>query len=211
MDISVTLLLIIVTVGTSLYAWNRPDVMDKWIMNPYRVQRRGEWLRFLTSGFIHKDYTHLIFNMIAWYGFGEIVEIFFVRKYGVLGLGLYALVYLAAIVVSEIPTYLKHRNHPYYNSLGASGGVSAIVFAAILFYPLGQIGIIFLPFFRLPAFIFGGLYMLYTWYMSRRGGDMINHDAHLYGALFGIACSALLIPEALPLFVEQVRTWRLNL
>ena len=116
--------------------------------------------------------------------------------------------YLAGIVASDVPTYLKHRNSPHYNSLGASGGVSAVVFSSILFAPLNPLNLMFIPI-DIPGFIFGGLYMFYSYYQANRGGDNINHDAHLYGALFGIVFSVIVVPGALVNFVQQVSTWRL--
>jgi membrane associated rhomboid family serine protease len=203
MSLSITTIIIILTVLASLYAWNRPDIMEKWMMNPYNVAQRKQYYRFVTSGFIHADYMHLIFNMLAFYSFGEIMEQTFRSIYGTLGNVLYVALYLLAIIASDIPTFLKYRNNYHYNSLGASGGVSAIVFAAILFYPQAKMGIMFLPI-RMPAFIFGALYMFYSIYMSRRGGDYINHDAHIWGALFGIAFCVVVYPRVVEIFMSQI-------
>jgi membrane associated rhomboid family serine protease len=139
--------------------------------------------------------------MFTLYFFGSTVE-------WRLGGGLFLILYLVGIVVSDVPTYLKNRKNPYYNSLGASGGVSAVVFASILFRPLAPLYLMFIPI-PIPGFIFGGLYMLYSYYQAKRGGDYINHDAHLYGALFGLAFSILAVPSALPNFLAQISTWRL--
>lgn len=201
MDISLTYVVIGVTVLASLYAWNNASVLQGWMMNPYSIDKRREYWRFITSGFIHNDYAHLFFNMFTLYFFGRIVE----RQ---LGGTLFLVMYLAGIVASDVPTYLKHRNSPHYNSLGASGGVSAVVFSSILFAPLNPLNLMFIPI-DIPGFIFGGLYMFYSYYQANRGGDNINHDAHLYGALFGIVFSVIVVPGALVNFVQQVSTWRL--
>lgn len=177
--------------------------MSKWMMNPYNVAKKKQYYRFVTSGFIHADYMHLLFNMFAFYSFGNAMEQTFQSIYGTLGSVLYVAMYLLAIVVSDIPTFLKYKNDYHYNSLGASGGVSAIVFAAILFYPQAPMGIMFLPI-RIPAFIFGALYMAYSIYMSRRGGDYINHDAHIWGAFFGIVFCVVVYPRVVEIFMSQI-------
>ncbi len=178
--------------------------MRKMIMNPYVVQRRREYSRFLTSGFIHQDHMHLAFNMITLYSFGGNLETLFHMYLGSLGSLYYIALYVMAIVVSEVPTYYKHRDNPGYNSLGASGGVSAIVFAVILFRPLAKI-------YMVPGFILGALYLIYSYFQAKKGGDGINHDAHLYGAAFGIVFCIVLFPESINLFLQQISNWKMGL
>ena len=196
---SLTLLFVAITVGLSLYAWNNESVFHRWMMNPYSVSHYKEYWRFITSGFIHADWGHLIFNMFALYTFGEILEM-------TIGPAFFLPLYLLGIVISDIPTYLNNRNNVNYNSLGASGGVSAVVFAGIIFYPLAKIYIFFIPI-GIPGFIFGALYLFYSYYETRRGGSYVNHSAHLWGALFGIMYVIALFPQALPSFVEQIKEW----
>ncbi len=203
---SLTLIIIIVTVIASLYAWSNNAVQQKWMLNPYAVKRHHEYFRFITSGLIHQDYMHLFFNMFAFYSFGNVVEAHFANEFPGVGKILFAALYILGVVASDIPTYLKHQNEPYYNSLGASGGVSSIVFAAILLYPMMRMSLMFIPIF-LPGFIFGALYMFYSYYQARRGGDYINHDAHLYGALFGLVFTVIAIPASVPGFIQQVASW----
>jgi membrane associated rhomboid family serine protease len=203
---SITLIIVAVTVLSSLYAFSNDAVKQKWMLNPYAVKRHNEYFRFITSGLIHQDYMHLLFNMVALYSFGEVVEQHFTREFPGAGKTLFAALYILGVVASDIPTYFKHQNQPYYNSLGASGGVSSIVFAAILLYPMMGMGLILIPI-RLPAFIFGSLYMFYSYYQARRGGDYINHDAHLYGALFGIVFTFIAIPSSIPGFIGQIANW----
>ncbi len=204
---SITLIIIIITVLASLYAWNNAAVMQKWMLNPYAVKRNNEYFRFITSGLIHQDYLHLFFNMLALYSFGSVVEQQFAYEFPEAGGLLFAALYILGVVASDIPTYLKHQDQAYYNSLGASGGVSSIVFAGILLYPLMEMGLLLIPI-RLPGFIFGGLYMFYSYYQAQRGGDFINHDAHLYGAVFGLVFTAIAIPASMPGFVEQIGNWK---
>jgi len=155
---------------------------------------------------VHADWAHLLFNMISLYFFGRLIELVF--SYVFQGNGyLYLLAfYLLAIVVSDLPSLIRHLNRSNFNSLGASGGVSALLFAAILFQPTekiylyGALGV--------PGFIFGGLYLAYSAYESKRGGGNINHDAHLYGALFGILVMIVVYPPVVTIFVEQISAWR---
>lgn len=205
---SITLIIIVITVLISVAAWNNYNLMDRLIMNPYRVASRGEYYRLITSGFLHADWGHLFFNMLSFYFFGGFIEQLFNYLFASSGPVYLVGFYLAAILVSDIPTLLKHRNDPGYNSLGASGGVSAIIFAAILFRPLTPIYLFFIPI-GIPGFIFGPLYLAYSYYESRRGAGNINHDAHFYGALFGILFMVIVYPQVLPDFFEQIAGWRL--
>ncbi|RYF49733.1 MAG: rhomboid family intramembrane serine protease [Cytophagaceae bacterium] len=204
-----TTILIIITVTAiiSFLAWRNPSLLDRWIMNPYQIHNRGEYHRLLTSGFIHADAGHLIFNMLSLYFFGGIIEQIFGALFG--GLGPVYLIgfYLAGILVSDIPSYLKHRYDPGYNSLGASGGVSSVIFASILFSPLSKIYMYFIPI-GIPGFIFGGLYLAYSYYESKQNRGNVNHDAHLYGALFGIVVMIAVYPQVLPQFIQQIGNWR---
>lgn len=204
---SLTLILIFITVGISWYAWQNPSLLDKWVMNPARVSKHNEYYRFITSGFIHADVGHLIFNMFSLYFFGEAMEMFLGQIFGPNGTIYYLVLYIAGIIVSDIPTYFKHRNSSRYNSLGASGGVSALLFAFILLAPLQKVCLYFAI--CIPGFIFGAIYMAYSFYESRKMGGNVNHDAHLYGAIFGILFMAVLLPASIPNFIEQIASWRL--
>jgi membrane associated rhomboid family serine protease len=202
------LILIGLTVAISAYAWSNRDLMEAWIMEPYVIARNGQWYRLLTSGFLHADWSHLLFNMFAFYSFSPVVLATLAQGYGAgPGLGLFLLLYLGGIVVSDLPTYFRHRDERNYRSLGASGGVASVLFASILLFPVNSHGggIIIFP---LPVpiqpFLFGILYLLYSWYMGRRRGDNINHDAHFYGALYGVLLTAALVPGVVPQFVQQV-------
>jgi membrane associated rhomboid family serine protease len=201
---TITYIFIGVTVLISFAAWNNPDLMRKFIMNPYLVERRGQYQRFITSGFIHQDHMHLLFNMITLYSFGNLLEQLFNMYFEGIGSVYYVVLYLLAIIVSEIPTYFKHKNNPGYNSLGASGGVSAIVFAVILFRPLVKI-------YMMPGFILGTLYIIYSYFQAKKAADGINHDAHLYGAAFGIVFCLVLYPPVFELFYQQISTWKMDL
>lgn len=204
---SITLLLIISTIAISMYAWNNPSVMDKLILNPYKVTKRKEYYRFVTSGFVHADWGHLLFNMLSLWFMGEGIEGLFGMLFGSSGTFYFLLLYIVGIVVSDIPTFLKHRNNSNYNSLGASGGVSAVIFAIILYAPLMRVCLYFAI--CMPGFIFGLLFLGYSFYEAKKGRGYVNHDAHLYGAIFGLLFMAAVYPAAVPGFFQQIASWRL--
>ena len=140
MYLSLTTILIGITALSSIIAFNRPALLDRWMFIPYRIKQRNQWDRFILSGFIHKDYMHLLFNMFTFYFFGGVVERFFKFQFGLeLGGLIFIGFYLAAVVVADIPTYLKEQRNSYYKALGASGGTSATVFASIILMPLSDI------------------------------------------------------------------------
>ncbi|MEY5047054.1 MAG: hypothetical protein RLZZ175_413 [Bacteroidota bacterium] len=206
---SITLIIIIITVAASYYAWEKPDIMYKWIMNPYTVQRKNQYERFITSGFIHQDWGHLFFNMFALYIFGSNIERVFSYLFNESGIYIYLILYITAIIVSDIPTYLKYKNNVNYNSLGASGGVSAVIFASIIYFPTNDICIYYVL--CMPGFIMGIVYLIYTTYQSKRGADNINHDAHLYGALYGVAFAIISNPGVIITFRDEINNYIHNL
>lgn len=204
MIMNTTTWILIITIATSFYAWNRREMYQKWLLNPYKINTNQEYWRFITSGFVHLNYMHLFFNMFALFFFGQHVAYYFGPQGDLLMIALY----LLGIVISDIPTFIKYRNIPNYNSLGASGGVAAVVFSSIMFDPLNPIYIMFIPY-GIPGFILGALYLVYSYYQGKRMADNINHDAHLYGAIFGLLFTVVLRPGVVISFVQQVSSWSL--
>ncbi len=183
--ITITIIIIIITVLVSIAGFRSEKVIDDLIFYPPAVTQRKQYYRFVTCGFIHADIGHLFFNMYAFYLFGNITEEIFLAIFGDYGKLLYIVMYLLALVACLIPSFQKNRNNPNYRSLGASGAVSAVVFAYIMFNPLQGIGLIFIPVF-IPGFLFGIIYLVVSYFLDRKGGGRINHSAHIWGALFGI-------------------------
>ena len=204
MNLNTTTWILIVTISASFYAWHRQDIYKKWLLNPYQIKHYKQYWRFITSGFVHINYMHLFFNMFALYFFGQNVAYYF----GIKGNQLLVILYLLGIVISDIPSYLKYKDVPNYNSLGASGGVAAVLFSSIMFEPLNPIYIMFIPF-GIPGFVLGVLYLVYSYYQGKRMADNINHDAHLYGALFGLVFTVSLRPGVVISFIQQIRDWSL--
>ena len=207
------LILVGLTVVISAYAWSNNELMESWILRPYRMARdQSQLYRFITSGFLHADWGHLLFNMIAFYSFGALVLEALSTGTGAPGLdgfgttgGIwrFLVLYLGGIIVSDIPTYFRHRDDRDYGSLGASGGVASVLFAGVIFSPLNKIYMMFIPV-GIPGFIFGFLYLAYSYYQGRRRGDNINHDAHFYGALYGVVLTLVFTPSAGLEFVRQI-------
>lgn len=194
----VTLLLIVVTALVSWMALHNRRVMDRLILWPPAIQRQHQYDRLVTHGFVHADLSHLLFNMITLYFFGRLAEQFFVPYIGELG---FALFYLSALVVAILPTYIRHRRDPSYRSLGASGAVSAVLYAFILLKPWSMIFVFFVP---LPAILYGAMYVGYSIWMDRHGDDNVNHSAHLWGAGYGVMFTLLLEPRVWPVFLQEL-------
>jgi membrane associated rhomboid family serine protease len=177
-----------------------------FMMNPYKIKHQGQFYRFITSGFIHQNHMHLILNMFSFYFFGRIIEIVFGMIFGSWGAVYYILLYVIAIIVSDIPSYVKNKDNPRYNSLGASGGVAAVIFASIVFQPIQDICLFFAI--CLPGFILGTAYIIYSYYQGKKSNDNINHDAHLYGAVFGFIFCVILYPPSITGFIQQIMSWK---
>lgn len=173
-----TIIVVAITVIVSIVAFNNREIFHKLLLNPYQVYHRKQWYRLFSHGLIHADWTHLIINMIVLWSFGSSVEYYFNSNF------LFLVLYISAIVISTFSTIRKYKDNAQYDSVGASGGVSAIVFASIYFNPLRDIYFYFaIP---IPGIVFAGLYLGYSYYMSKKSADNINHDAHFIGAVFGI-------------------------
>ncbi len=202
-----TLIILLITVAISLAALGNKGLFFKFLLNPYQAFHRKEYWRFLTSGFIHNSYAHLGFNMFTFYFFGGLVENTFHYRFGETdGTVLFVLLYLSAIVISDLPVAFKHKDNPGYNSLGASGAVSAVVFASILYYPTNKIYLFGLI--GLPGFILGTIYVIYSYRQGKNMGGNINHEAHLYGAIYGLIFGLLVYPQAGPEFFDQILNYR---
>ena len=209
---SVTITITVITAIVSILGFNNQKIVDKLIFYPPAVSRNNEYYRFITCGFIHADWSHLIFNMLSFYLFSQsLVEPAFIEYFGQYGRFALASMYFLALVVCLLPTYFKNRDNSRYRSLGASGAVSAVVFAGLVISPLSQIGFFIIPP-VIPGFIFGPLYLLLSFYMERRGGDNINHSAHIWGAVFGlifiiVATRIYSDVDIVTTFIDSVKFW----
>ena len=182
---SLTIILIIATVLVSILGFTNAKIQNDLIFSPVLIQENNQFYRFISYGFLHADIMHLIFNMYAFYLFGEATEYYFSEVFGENGAVFYLLLYFISLIVCVIPDFTKYRNNPNYRSLGASGAVSAVVFTYIMFNPLQGIGLLFIPVF-IPGFLFGILFLVISYFLGKKGGTSVNHSAHIWGAIFGI-------------------------
>lgn len=198
-DISTTpaaLVVFVVTIGASLWAFYRDQsLFQKWVLHPYSLVREKRWFTIITSGLLHGDWMHLIFNMMTFFFFAFTLE-------AIVGSFYFLIIYFGSMVISTISTIIKHKDDYQYHSLGASGAVSGAIFSAILFIPTQNIclyGIL-----CLPAPLFGILYLIYCVWAAKKAQDYINHSAHFWGALAGIVITLVLIPGVGPYFIDEV-------
>lgn len=182
---SITIVILICTILVSYQAMENSELKYKMMFNPVYCAEDKQWYRVLSHALIHADWMHLIFNMYVLYMFGETVEHFFVGLNGPPGYLYFVLLYVGGAAFATVPSLIWRRNDRGYFSLGASGAVSAIVFAFILLVPTSELGLLFLPI-RLPAYIFGILYLAAEYYFSKQKRSGIAHDAHFAGALYGL-------------------------
>ncbi|OYU54704.1 MAG: rhomboid family intramembrane serine protease [Chitinophagaceae bacterium BSSC1] len=205
---TITLAIVALTCVISFTAFSNEKVINDLIFYPPAISNSNQWYRFITCGFIHADIMHLAFNMYSFYLFGDMVERAFEAIFGGAGKVLYLILYIAALAICLVPTYLQHKDNYHYRSLGASGAVSAVIFVGIFLNPTMGLGIFPLPF-HIPGFIFGPLYLALSAYMAKKGHGNINHSAHIWGAIFGIVfliitCQFLSDYRPVPVFINQV-------
>ncbi|MBS0555893.1 MAG: rhomboid family intramembrane serine protease [Proteobacteria bacterium] len=195
---STSLIIIAVTCIVSIMGFSNTRLVDQLILWPPAISRGKEYYRLVSYGLVHADPMHLFFNMFTLYFFGRVMEQLYDAILGPLG---FVLFYAGALVASILPTYLRNRGNSRYRSLGASGAVSATLFAFILLQPWAQILVFVIP---MPAILFAVLYLAYEFWLERRGVDNINHNAHLWGAAYGVLVTILLEPRVLGIFLSQL-------
>ncbi len=215
-DSPISLIILAGTILASLAAFNNPELKKDMLYNPYLVKEHSQWYRMFSHAFIHSDYMHLAFNMYVFYGFGVNLEITFtdplawsstfrdIPFWGVTkGRVVFTLLYIGGFLFATLPAYKKHSDNPGYNSLGASGAVSAVLLAYILLFPLHKLSLLFIPI-PIPAFIMGILLFAYESYMNKKGGTRIAHDAHIYGAIFGLLFIAIANFQFIGHFIKEM-------
>ncbi len=199
----ITYLIIGTTVIVSFMCFNRRDLFNRLSFSPYAIFKRNEWYRFITHGFVHADSMHLLVNMFTFWSFGTYMESLFTDygfgTWGFLGL------YFGGMIFASIFDLFKYRDNVYYHSIGASGAVSAILFASIIFDPWGLI--LLFAIIPVPGIVFGVLYLIYCQYMAKQSADNINHNAHFYGALYGFFFPILLRPSLIKMFIDQLTSF----
>ena len=202
----ITFAIILITCFVSIISFNNSNVKKELILSPYKVLNEKKVWLLITHAFIHADYLHLFFNMYVLYMFGPYLELYFEYNAS-LGFISYILFYILSAIFATIPALYKNGNNPNYLSLGASGAVSAVVFAYIVLNPLRELGIILLPGIWIPGFIFGILYLVAENYMSKKKYSNIAHDAHISGSLFGVFFILFFDLKNASNFIETISTY----
>lgn len=197
-----TILIIIITVAVSFAAFNKRSLVDKLQFNASKIYHNKEYHRLITHAFVHANWEHLIVNMIVLFSFGRAVENYFHYAFGRNATFYYILLYLGGILFSNLYAIFKHKNNFYYNAVGASGAVSAVLFAAIFFDPWNPV--YFFGLIKFPGIVFAALYLFYSYYMSRKQNDNVAHDAHFLGALFGFVFPILIDSDLMRQFLDKL-------
>lgn len=197
LSLSAALIIFVVTIATSLVGlYGNPKLIERCVFRPYWFLRRRQYDTVVLSTLVHADLVHLLFNMMTFYFFGFLLE-------KAVGSVHFLALYVAGMLISHAGTYFKHRNNPEYSTLGASGAISAILFASIVFFPDQKLIIFPIPL-PIPAPLFAIGYLAYTWYASKNVRGRINHDAHLGGAITGLVYVALVAPSAYSYFFANL-------
>jgi membrane associated rhomboid family serine protease len=189
------LAILVVTIVVSVIGLASPRVIERSLLRPYLVARGSGYAGLLTSGFVHANVGHLLFNLITFYSFGFRLE-------QVIGSASFVALYFSALLISGIGTCYKHRDDPAYASLGASGAILGVLFASIVYFPRQSLFILPLPI-PIPAPLFAVGYLAFSWYSSRTNRGQVNHDAHIFGALTGLAFVLVTDPTT---FTQVVRS-----
>lgn len=187
------------TLVSSLYAFYNHSLYGKFMLHPYSVAKGHNIYTLITSGLIHADYMHLFFNLFTFFAFAFTLE-------QMMGHWQFGLMYILALILSDLPTVFKNKDNFHYHSLGASGAISAVLFSYILYQPLSSIYLMFIPI-GIPAIVFGVLYLIYCAYASKNSRDNINHDAHFFGALSGMIFTVIFVPGIIPNFIKALGAW----
>ena len=177
--------IILVTVVASIVCFNNEELFSRLRFNAFDVKHSNQWYRFFSYGFLHAGWLHLLVNMVVLYSFDRMVEHVYHGLFREKYILYYILLYMGGLLLSIIPAFGKHKNNVFYNAVGASGAVSAVIFTSILVIPMAPISFFFIPV-AIPGWIFGLLYIAYEFYMTRRANDNIGHDAHFWGAVYGV-------------------------
>lgn len=199
---SISLIILLITLGVSIPAFKNQNLFYKYDFAPYAADKQKEWFRFITHAFLHADWWHLGVNMFVLWMFGSTTQYFFEAYLGTKGILYFILLYFGGVVFAVLPTFKKHKENPNYHSVGASGAISALVFSYVIFNPAADLCLYGV--FCFPGIIWAVIYLIYSYQKGKNSNDNINHDAHFWGAVYGIAITLVSIPETVPAFMNQI-------
>jgi membrane associated rhomboid family serine protease len=195
-------IIIITNIGISYYAWQNHSFFKRYCLNPFFLVRKKQYERIITHAFLHGSWTHLLINMLVLWSFSLSLVQYLNYYFELHSSVLFLLLYFGAIIVASIRDIYKHSDDAYYNSVGASGATSAVVFASIFFNPWNKL--YFFGVIPIPGIIFGIFYLVYSYKMAQKANDNIGHDAHFYGAIFGFFFFLILKPQLINVFIYQI-------
>lgn len=199
----ITYIILGITIFISITSMDNHTLKNKLMFNAYMIKERKEWYRFFSHGLIHADWMHLGFNMLSLYMFGKAVEDAYAAMFDVKGVFFFILLYVGGLAMSSLYSYERNKDNIYYNALGASGAVSAVIYAFIMLAPTAKLGFMFIPV-PIPAYLFGFIYLGIEYYLSKRGNTGIAHDAHFWGAIYGIVLTIILRPSVISEFINEI-------
>ncbi|MBE0639155.1 MAG: rhomboid family intramembrane serine protease [Bacteroidales bacterium] len=197
------LVIILVTAIVSFFAFSNRELFDRLKFNAWYIKHDREWYRFISYALLHADWGHLLINMFVLWSFSGVVMQIFTRDFGQMANFYLLMLYIGGLIFATLWDFAKNKDNIYYNAVGASGAVAAVVFSSIILYPDGRIFFFFIPV-GIPSWLFGILYLAYSAYMGKRNQDNIGHNAHFWGAIFGIVFTLLIHPDYLTLFYKQL-------
>ncbi|MCY1719597.1 rhomboid family intramembrane serine protease [Prolixibacteraceae bacterium Z1-6] len=198
----ITWFIIGVTAVVSYIAFQNHELSNKLQFNAAKIIHQKEYYRLISHAFIHANWPHLVVNMMVLYFFGRNIEAYFGYYFGNNATAYLLLLYFGGILASNIWSLIKHKNNYYYNAVGASGAVSAVLFATIFFQPWEPLYLFaILP---IPGILFALGYLLYSYQMSKKQKDNVAHDAHFLGAVFGFVFPILLKPDLFERFIDHL-------
>ncbi len=204
---NINLVIVLITCGVSFMAFRDHNFFDRLKFNAHAVKHYpNQWYRIFSYGLVHADFVHLAINMFVLYSFGDAVLYLFNIVFEGHAVLYYALLYIGGLAFSTLFDLRKYGDSPSYNAVGASGAVSAVIFASILIYPMGKISLLFIPI-GIPSFIFGALYLIYSAYMGKKNIDNIGHNAHFWGAIYGMVLPIALKPALFGNFIDQITAY----
>ena len=199
---SVTIIIIAITSVVSIIAFSNKEMFEKLKFNAYRIHNDKEWYRIFTHALLHANWMHLIINMLVFFSFGRVVEYYFAYYFGSKGTLFYVVLYITAILFSVLYSLNKQKNNIFYNAVGASGAVSAVVFTAIFFDPWNML--YFFGMIPIPGIVFGIGYLIYSYIMGKRDKGFIAHDVHFWGSVYGFVFPLLIKHQLIWLFLHKL-------
>ncbi|TAJ08188.1 rhomboid family intramembrane serine protease [Marinilabiliaceae bacterium JC017] len=199
---NIVVIIILVIGAISMAGFSQPELMEKYQFNAWRILKNKEYIRLLSHGFFHGSWMHLFINMFVLYSFGKAVIHYFSHSIAMNSNLLFLIFFISAIIISSLYSLSKEKNNPYYNALGASGAVSAVVFATIFYAPYQPIYLFAII--KIPGIILGVVFLVYSRIMAQKNNDNIGHDAHFWGAVYGFIFPAVLNTDLIAVFFKKL-------